>query len=294
MERRDEEVIHPTTGGLSSRSSLSSSHSWSQDSSFDYRDFPPQSEVEEIPSKRWRRSLFPSRGRSTRSSPTVQPPAAVGLRLAGSHWEQRLPPDYKQILARATSPVEASSYQELYYRLCASILIDDGKKSFSIDEMTGKKCYMLSARDLEFQNHSPLWIARSLPRSRFSEVAQLELREWSGALCIVGKMDVKDLSPQTTYAAHLVYKPLSWYTFPDSRLPHGSFRASITVVRQASTSRRRSLISEEGKVMSRRSGRGGWMEKVGDFIVDVGQQPLREPLRRVGGSGTGGPRRPPR
>ncbi|KAF2288333.1 hypothetical protein GH714_006840 [Hevea brasiliensis] len=42
-----------------------------------------------------------------------------------------------------------SSKKELFLRLCDNpILIDDGKKSFSLDKLSGKKCYMLSARDL--------------------------------------------------------------------------------------------------------------------------------------------------
>lgn len=122
-------------------------------------------------------------------------------------WERFLPHDYRQIISRSVSPVVPfSSKRELYFRLCDNpIFLDDGNLSFSLDKLSGKKCWMLGARllDITWGDTPQYWEWNSLPESRFSEVAELILVWW---LEIKGYIDTKILSPRTTYAAYLVYQ----------------------------------------------------------------------------------------
>ncbi|KAL5990451.1 hypothetical protein ACLOJK_011353 [Asimina triloba] len=83
-------------------------------------------------------------------------------------WTRFLPPDWPDVVSRSVAPVEFSSKRELYFRLCDSILIDGGKMSFSVDKMTGKKCFMLSARELYivWGDTPNYWKWNPHPRSR--------------------------------------------------------------------------------------------------------------------------------
>ncbi|KAL2485445.1 F-box protein PP2-B10 [Abeliophyllum distichum] len=87
-------------------------------------------------------------------------------------WEGFLPPDYQDIIARSVSPVLYSSKKELYFHLCDSpLLLDDGKLSFRLSKPSGKKCYMLCARELNIiWGDTPMyWNWRTLTESRFAE-----------------------------------------------------------------------------------------------------------------------------
>ncbi|KAF5959294.1 hypothetical protein HYC85_000503 [Camellia sinensis] len=77
--------------------------------------------------------------------------------------------------------------------------------SFSLEKWSGKKCYMLAARDLSivWGDTPQYWKWTSLSESRFSEVAELISVCW---LEIHGKIKTSMLSPNTTYAAYLVFK----------------------------------------------------------------------------------------
>nr|GMD67859.1 F-box protein PP2-B10-like [Ipomoea batatas] len=68
-----------------------------------------------------------------------------------SVWHRFLPPRLTDIISRSASPVVYSNKKELYFALCNSpILLDDGAKlSFSLDRRSGKKCFMIAARQLE-------------------------------------------------------------------------------------------------------------------------------------------------
>ncbi|KAL6146900.1 hypothetical protein ACLB2K_057576 [Fragaria x ananassa] len=96
--------------------------------------------------------------------------------------------------------------KELYFTLCNNpILVDDGKMSFSLDKWSGKKCYMIAARRLRIARVDyPLnWKWKSLPQSRFKEMAKLRAVIW---LEIRGRIETRMLSPATTYKAYLVYQ----------------------------------------------------------------------------------------
>ncbi|CAK9142181.1 unnamed protein product [Ilex paraguariensis] len=122
-------------------------------------------------------------------------------------WEKFLPSDYQEIISRSVSPVVHSTKKELYFLLCNSpILLDESKLSFTLNKWSGKKCYMLRARELSiaWKDGPQYWKWTSLPESRFFEVAELRAVCW---LAVGGKMQTQMLSPKTTYAAYLVFKP---------------------------------------------------------------------------------------
>ncbi|XP_044481082.1 putative F-box protein PP2-B12 isoform X1 [Mangifera indica] len=133
-------------------------------------------------------------------------------------WESFLPPDYQTIISKSSPcplPFSSStssllglpSKKDLFLSLCNQpILIDDGKKSFSLDKQSGKICCMISSRDLMivWGDTPTYWRWASLPGARFQEVAELIGVCW---LEISGKISTRILSPGTNYAAYLVFKP---------------------------------------------------------------------------------------
>ncbi|PIN21762.1 hypothetical protein CDL12_05532 [Handroanthus impetiginosus] len=121
-------------------------------------------------------------------------------------WGRFLPSDYSQIISRSVYPVLYAAKKELYLSLCHSpILVDGGKLSFSLEKRSGKKCYMVGARELVISwGDAPVyWEWISYADSRFSEVAQLRFVCW---LDIRGKIKTQMLSPHATYGAYLVFK----------------------------------------------------------------------------------------
>ncbi|RWR96600.1 F-box protein PP2-B11 [Cinnamomum micranthum f. kanehirae] len=182
-------------------------------------------------------------------------------------WEKFLPPDYPDILAGFVPPLHFSSKKELFIRLCDPIMIDDGKMSFSIDKMSCRKCYMLSARKLGiiWGADPRYWSWTSHPESRFHGVAELLQVCW---LHIYGKIDAHILSPKTTYKVYLVIK----------------FREDATGLNHAETwvklgsheSKKIAFLQEavpagvDGQVPQARS--DGWMEiEMGEFFNDEGE-----------------------
>ncbi|KAM3377453.1 F-box protein like [Capsicum galapagoense] len=131
-----------------------------------------------------------------------------------SVWEKFLPSDYQSIISASLTPIpDFGSKKDLYVYLCHNpILIDEGRKSFSLGKRTGKKCYFLGAWDLhiEWADSPQYWEWTSLPDSRFSKVAQLQHVWW---LEIRGTIRVGVLSPRTSYVAYLVYKLENEYGF---------------------------------------------------------------------------------
>ncbi|CAF1999678.1 unnamed protein product [Brassica oleracea var. botrytis] len=122
-------------------------------------------------------------------------------------WEKFLPQDYSSLVPPRS--VDFSSKKEMYMSLADdSVLIDDGKKSFWLEKGSGKKCYMLSAMDLNI-----LWINRPLywkwntdPESKFEKVAELRHVCW---FKIQGKISCGMLSKGTHYFVYLVFKRTS-------------------------------------------------------------------------------------
>ncbi|XP_059628700.1 F-box protein PP2-B13-like [Cornus florida] len=126
-------------------------------------------------------------------------------------WERFLPSDYQDIISRAfdSSQPVFTSKKELYrYLSTHHLIIDGGSKSFTLDKRSGKKCFMLAARCLTIiGSDTPMcWTWSSLTESRFTEVAELVNER---LLEIRGKISTQLLSPDTTYAAYLVY---NWTT----------------------------------------------------------------------------------
>ncbi|XVE90538.1 hypothetical protein DITRI_Ditri20bG0085900 [Diplodiscus trichospermus] len=118
-------------------------------------------------------------------------------------WESFLPSKYQALIP---SSLSFSSKKELYLSLCESpVLIDGGRKSLSLERGSGKKCYMLSARDLfiVWSDTPTYWRWVSIPDSRFEEVAELISVCWFE---IRGKIKISMLSHMTNYKAYLVYK----------------------------------------------------------------------------------------
>ncbi|GAB2218533.1 hypothetical protein Droror1_Dr00001760 [Drosera rotundifolia] len=123
-------------------------------------------------------------------------------------WIRFLPADYEAILARCEEggTMVVDSKKELYRRLVERpLIVDGGRKAFRLDKETGKKCYMIAARDLRivWSDTPRYWKWSSLPESRFSEVAELISVCW---LEIVGKMHTSLFSAGTNYAVYLVFK----------------------------------------------------------------------------------------
>ncbi|XP_038717602.1 putative F-box protein PP2-B2 [Tripterygium wilfordii] len=125
-------------------------------------------------------------------------------------WRSFLPSDCQDIVstssASTSSPLVLMPKKELYFYLCQNpIFIGNGNMSFSLEKESGKKCYMIGAKDLSIAwgDTSSYWKWKSLPESRFSQVAKLRYVWW---LDIKARIETKVLSPETTYAAYFVFK----------------------------------------------------------------------------------------
>ncbi|KAJ0079813.1 hypothetical protein Patl1_22334 [Pistacia atlantica] len=122
-------------------------------------------------------------------------------------WERFLPSDYQDTISRSgeNNVKNFSSKKELFLHFCNAVLIDGGKKSFRLEKSSGKKCFILSARELSitWSDNPEFWIWKSSPESRFAEVAELKS---VSKLEIEGKIRTQKLSPNTRYGAYLIMK----------------------------------------------------------------------------------------
>ncbi|KAK7258581.1 hypothetical protein RIF29_24162 [Crotalaria pallida] len=119
-------------------------------------------------------------------------------------WDKFIPSEY---ITMIPSSLSFNSKKDLYLYLSQNpILIDNGQKSFVLEKMHGKKCYMLSARSLfiVWGDTPCYWEWISLPNTRFPEVAELIRVCWFE---IKGMIKTSILSPKTLYGAYLVFKP---------------------------------------------------------------------------------------
>lgn len=194
-------------------------------------------------------------------------------------WESFTPPEY---LPETPATGSVGSKKELYLRLCDHpVIIDEGNKSFWLDKSSGKKCYMLAARQLSIaSSDSPnYWIWAPTTESRFTEVAELVSVSW---LEIVGKINTSILSPNTTYIALLVFKttPKAYgFEFQPVEVcigSHGDRSQTRMVYLDPEAGRRRGLRSRRGIGMF---GKGAFADR------DVVPAPSKEngPKRRDDG-----------
>ncbi|XP_014505014.1 F-box protein PP2-B10-like [Vigna radiata var. radiata] len=116
--------------------------------------------------------------------------------------------NFTSIIPPSSIP-SSSSKKGLYFNLCNHpTIIDQGKKSVQLDKRTGKKCHMLSARnlDIEWGDDVHHWEWASLPESRFEAVPVLRAVCWFD---ISGKISTVGLSSDTDYAVFLVFKMIN-------------------------------------------------------------------------------------
>ncbi|XP_010694669.2 putative F-box protein PP2-B12 isoform X2 [Beta vulgaris subsp. vulgaris] len=124
-------------------------------------------------------------------------------------WEKLLPSDLDDILVQSSTPNLVQQFilkKNLFLHLCRfPVLLKTDTQSFSLNKQSGKKCYMIGARDLTIAwgDTPQYWSWKVVPESRFPETAVLQDVCW---LDISGKFHVKFLSPNTTYGAYFVFK----------------------------------------------------------------------------------------
>ncbi|XP_023528482.1 putative F-box protein PP2-B12 [Cucurbita pepo subsp. pepo] len=191
-------------------------------------------------------------------------------------WTTFLPSDYRQIISQASSPSTTSflnslSKKALYFHLCDRLLlIGSGNSSFALEKESGKKCYMIGARDLEiiWGNSTQYWTWNSNPISRFSEVAELQTVWW---LEIKGRIEARNLSPQTNYAAYLVFKLV------EDRYQRRGFRERPVLLRvyfegaEVEEGKMAILDPREGSLVAFEERADGWMEiEMGEIFNELG------------------------
>ncbi|KAI7752513.1 hypothetical protein M8C21_015864 [Ambrosia artemisiifolia] len=115
-----------------------------------------------------------------------------------TYWEQKLPIDYEDIIKRSKDIEQWKTKKELYSILCKGFLISYGEEWFYLAK-DGKKCLMLPARAALEEDK---WEWKHEPETRFEEVADCIF----DTFVVFCKFSSKMLSPQTTYAAFLVYE----------------------------------------------------------------------------------------
>ncbi|KAJ3695025.1 hypothetical protein LUZ60_000402 [Juncus effusus] len=186
-------------------------------------------------------------------------------------WDHFLPSDLPSIVDH---PVDlsssSSSKKELYMRLSDPnnlISIDAGRTLFGLERSTGAKCYTLSSRILKIEhgNNPKKWVWIPHPSSRFNEVAQLLVVYW---LDIRGSIESTKLSPNTKYAAYLLFKLMT----NSKGLKSTNMEASITVGKGDSKSKITSSVqlAERKHTGDRRYSsvrKDGWMEiEIAEFF----------------------------
>uniref|UniRef100_A0A0E0NMN7 F-box domain-containing protein n=1 Tax=Oryza rufipogon TaxID=4529 RepID=A0A0E0NMN7_ORYRU len=214
-------------------------------------------------------------------------------------WASFLPRDLPDLADGELSPAPASK-KELFLRLSdGPYLLSDRLMSMWLDRETGAKCYMLSARSLVIiwgdTPHYWRWIP--LTDSRFAEGAELIDVCW---LEIRGRIHSKMLSPNSTYAAYMVFKIadefygldapfqeasvslggrgstkivcVQSYDSEDEEVPENYWPMSIgPLLRQRARRRDRRLVLDEGVTVPQKR-TDEWMElEMGEFINEEGE-----------------------
>ncbi|KAJ0781027.1 putative phloem protein [Helianthus annuus] len=217
-------------------------------------------------------------------------------------WDRFLRSDLPRILSRSHTQLNVSSKKELYFQLCDSILMDGGIRSFSLDKVSGRKCWILSARALSISssNEPNHWTWTANSTSRFSEV--IELKTITN-MEIEGRIQTEDLSRNSTYCAYLIVK-VSDQSFGLDSIPCettiSSSTCSVTSIAYLCPLDEKKQQIESLFFMNRRrmmekrvvegecrrpSKRGdGWMEiELGEFFVGEKSEGLKMSLVEVKG-----------
>ncbi|KAL2469518.1 F-box protein [Abeliophyllum distichum] len=186
-------------------------------------------------------------------------------------WDRLLPSDYEDIIARSVNPVAYATKKDLYLSLCDSpILLDGGNTSFQLDKTTGKKCYMIGARELRISCDPEVLEWTSHKDSRFSTMIDL-LRVWW--VDIRGRIETQMLSPKTRYAAYLVFKLGKYFRGFESGkgiIKYVKYDEDYEAEKRAATLHLQPVKFKNGKIAVRRS--DGWMEvQLGMFYNDLGE-----------------------
>ncbi|XP_062084245.1 putative F-box protein PP2-B8 [Humulus lupulus] len=152
-----------------------------------------------------------------------------------------------------------------------------GIASFSLHKESGKKCVMISARELAITwgDTPQYWAWIPSPDARFEEVAVLISVCW---LEIVGNIRVSMLSPSTLYAAYIVFKLTEYIQGFDTQVGNSGIRVVVgnggngwvwqTAVLDGDYDR-----EEGGGHNYPKEKRDGWMEtELGEFFYDGGEE----------------------
>ncbi|KAJ4719390.1 F-box protein PP2-B15-like [Melia azedarach] len=220
-------------------------------------------------------------------------------------WERFLPSDYRDIVLRSSTADldHFSSKKELFLYLCSNPILLD-RKSFKLDKSSGKKSYILSARELSItlSDNPEYWSWKSTPESRFPEVAELRTIR---RLEIEGKIRTRMLSPNTSYAAFLLIKVTNCSYGLDSIPAETSLKmgnlvsTTNTAYLSYKDSKKRQMESlfygNRKQMLKARVAKGdgrvpverdedGWMEiELGEFFSGEDDEEVKMGLREVNG-----------
>ncbi|CAF2247693.1 unnamed protein product [Brassica napus] len=198
-------------------------------------------------------------------------------------WKEFIPPDYSSLIPK---PLNFSSKQKVYSYLCDHFLIEDGKKSFWLEKASGKRCFMLSARELDITwgNNRNYWRWISIPEARFKEVPVLISVCWFNICAFTNS---RLLSPGTRYSAYIVFQTNDgFYGFQNMPV-----KAKLILVGKEST--KRFIYFDGGPSDGRREGEirdvkkpewreDGWMEvELGEFFNEDSCDEIKLRLKEI-------------
>lgn len=119
-------------------------------------------------------------------------------------WAEQVAIDCQEIINRSENNIKNASKEELYFLLFEGILIDNGKKLFSLSKVNGKKCHMLPAKAVIYNpSNVKFYNIKPQAQSRFAEFVEILSHHEFRIKCDIEK---QMLSSDTTYACFLVFK----------------------------------------------------------------------------------------